>query len=42
MKIYQSNLCDYSDAQIHVIATIAVPNTEAQGLATNNTNKKPC
>ena len=41
MKIYQSNLCDYSDAYIHVIATITVSNTEAQGLATNNTNKKP-
>ena len=36
----RSNLCDYSDAYIHVIATITVPNTAAQSAAVNNANKK--
>ena len=36
----RSNLCDYSDAYIHVKGTIKVPNTSAQGAAPNNRNKK--
>ena len=36
----RSNLCDYSDAYIVVIRTIAVPNTAAAGTAVNNANKK--
>ena len=36
----RSNLCDYSNAYIHVKATITVPNTAAAGAAVNNTNKK--
>ena len=35
----RSNLCDYSDAYIHVKGTIAVPNTGA-AAAPNNRNKK--
>ena len=38
-SMIRSNLCDYSDAYIHVKGTITVPNTTA-GAAVNNTNKK--
>ena len=31
---------EYSDAYVHVKATIKVPNTASQGTAVNNTNKK--
>ena len=34
------NLSDYSDAYILVKGTITVPNTEAAGVAVNNTDKK--
>ena len=34
------NLCDYSDAYIHVKATITVPNTATPAVSVNNTNKK--
>ena len=34
------SLCDYSDAYIHVIATITAPNTGAAAALLNNTNKK--
>ena len=34
----RSNLCDYSDACIHVKATITVPNTAADAASINNTN----
>ena len=36
----RSNLCDYSDACIHVKATLPVPNTAAAAAPVNNTNKK--
>ena len=36
----RSNLCDYSDAYIHVKGTIAVPNTSAAAARVNDTNKK--
>ena len=36
----KSSLCDYSDAFILVKGTISVNNTDAQGAAVNNTNKK--
>ena len=36
----KSNLCDYSDACIHVKGTITVNNTAAADAAANNTNKK--
>ena len=36
----KSNLCDYSDAFIHVKVTITVPNTAADAAPVNNTNKK--
>ena len=36
----KSNLCDYSDAYIHVKGAIAVLNTAAAGAAVNNTDKK--
>ena len=36
----KSNLCDYSDAYIHVKGPITVPNTTAQGVNLNNMNKK--
>ena len=36
----KSSLCDYSDAYILVKGTITVNNTDAQGAAANNTNKK--
>ena len=35
-----SNLCDYSDAYIHVKVTITIPNTAAAAAPVNNTNKK--
>ena len=35
-----SNLCDYSDAQIHAKATVTVPNTAADAAPLNSTNKK--
>ena len=34
-----SNLCDYSDAYIHVKATTTVPSTAAQDAPVNNINK---
>ena len=36
----RSNLCDYSDAYIHVKTTITVPNTAAAATPVNNTSKK--
>ena len=36
----RSNLCDYIDSYILVKGTITVPNTEAAGIAVNNTIKK--
>ena len=36
----KSMLCNYSDAYIHVKATITVPNTAAAAAPANNTNKK--
>ena len=36
----RSNLCDYSDAYLHVKGTITVPNTAGAGVAVDNTNKK--
>ena len=35
----RSNLGDYSDAYIHVKATITVPNTAAAVAPVNNTNR---
>ena len=35
-SMIRSNQCDYSDAYIHVEATITVPNTAAQGAAVNS------
>ena len=40
ISMISSNLCDYSDAYIHVKRTITVPNTSAQGANPNNGNKK--
>ena len=37
--VIKSNLCDYSDAYIHVKATVAVPNTAAIAAPINNTKK---
>ena len=37
--IIRSNLCDYSNAYIHVKATIAVLNTAAAVASVNDTNK---
>ena len=34
------NLCDFSDACIHLKSTVTVPNTEAAAEPVNNTNKK--
>ena len=39
-SLIKSNLCDYSDAYIHVKLSITVPITEADDAPTNNTNKK--
>ena len=39
-SMLRSNLCDYSDAYIHVKGTIKVPNTAGARAAVNNTNKK--
>ena len=36
----RSDLCDYSDTNIHFKATITVSNTEAASSAVNNTNIK--
>ena len=36
----RSSLCDYSDVQIHVKATITVRNTAGQAAAVDKTNKK--
>ena len=36
----KSNLCDYSDAYIHIRGTITVNSTAVEGAAANNTNKK--
>ena len=38
-SIIRSNLCDYSDAYIHVKGTIQFTNTAAQGISANNRNK---
>ena len=35
-----TNLCNYSDAYIHVVGIITVPDTSAQDAAANNINKK--
>ena len=35
-SMLRSSLCDYSDAYIHLSATIKVPNTTATGKAANN------
>ena len=35
----RSNLCDYSDAYVHLKRTIIVPDTSAQVAAANNRNK---
>ena len=35
-SMIRSNLCDYSDAHIHVKATITVPNTPAAAASVNN------
>ena len=37
--VIKSNLCDYSDAYIHVKATVAVPNIAATAAPINNTKK---
>ena len=34
------NLCDFSDACIHLKSTVTVPNTESAAEPVNNTNKK--
>ena len=39
-SMIRPNLCDYSDAYIHVKATITIPNTAAAAAPVNNTNKK--
>ena len=39
-SMIRSNLCDYSDAYIHVKGTITIPNMAAAGVAANNANKK--
>ena len=39
-SMIRSNLCDYSDACIHVKATLSVLNTAAAAAPVNNTNKK--
>ena len=39
-SMIRSSLCDYSDAYIHVKATITIPNTAAAGLIKCNANKK--
>ena len=36
----RSNLCNYSDAYIHVKATITVPNKPVAAASVNNTNQK--
>ena len=36
----KSHLCNYSDAYIHVKATLTVLSTAAQRAAVNNANKK--
>ena len=38
-SVVRSNLCDYSDAYIHVKGTLTVSDT-GQGAAPNNRNKK--
>ena len=38
-SMIRSILCNYSDAYIHVKATIIVPNTEASAATVNNTKK---
>ena len=37
-SMIRSNLCDYSDAYIHVKGAIAVLNTAVAGAAVNNTD----
>ena len=39
-SMLRSDLCNYSDAYIHVKGNIAVKNTAADGAAANNDNKK--
>ena len=36
----RTNLCNSSDAYIHFLGTITVPNTSTAGLAANNANTK--
>ena len=36
----KSNLCDYSDAYIHIRGTITVNSTAVEGAAANNTDQK--
>ena len=38
MLTVRSNLCGYSDANIHVKRIITVPNTAGAGADLNNTN----
>ena len=38
--MWRSTSCDYRDAYNLIKGTIAMPNTETAGTATNNTNKK--
>ena len=39
-SMIRSSLCDYSDAHILFKEAITVSNTEDEGVAVNNTNKK--
>ena len=36
----RSNVCDYSDAYIHVKLSITIPKAAATAAPVNNTNKK--
>ena len=36
----RSNVCDYSDAYIHVKSSITIPKAAATAAPVNNTNKK--
>ena len=38
-SMLKSNLCDYSDAYIHLKSTISIENTAAAVAAANNANK---
>ena len=39
-SMIRSNLCDYSDAYVHVKGTITVQDTSAQDAPADNINKK--